>query len=171
MAVADDKFILTQTGYEQLKRELERLIEAEKAQREMLLDAQGDAVGEDDNPDVGQHFDAKTRKEWTDEKIGHLQFILDRAEIYDDPNPLCIDPGERVTLWDLEAKEEFQLDVLSSAEITMRANVGPGVRDVSSASPLGQALVGRCVGDVVEVEVPDGIVRYAVRKIEAIPME
>jgi transcription elongation factor GreA len=171
MAVADEKFILTPTGYQHLKNELARLQEQEKERRELLADSLDNSLGEDDNPEIGVEFEWRTRKEWTDEQIGHLQFILDRAEIYDDPNPTCVDPGERVTLWDLDEKEEFQLDVLSSAEVTTRANVGPGVRDVSAASPLGQALVGKCVGDVVEVEVPDGLIRYAIRKIEPIPME
>lgn len=169
MAVADEKFILTRTGFEHIQRQLEQLEAEEKRQREDLTDSLSESFGEDDNPDIGVEFESRTRKEWTDEQIGHLRYILERAELYDDPNPMCIDPGERVTLWDFDEKAEFQLDVLSSAEITTRANVGPDVRDVSTASPLGQALIGKCVGDVVEVEIPDGHLRYAIRKIEPIP--
>jgi transcription elongation factor GreA len=171
MAVADDKFILTPAGYEHLKSELARLQGMSEERRELLADSLDNSLGQDDNPEIMVEFEWRTRKEWTDEQIGHLKFILDRAEIYDDPNPKAIDPGERVTLFDMTEKEEIQMDVVSSAEVTSRANVGPGVRDVSAASPLGLALLGKRVGDVVEVEVPDGIVRYTVRKIEPIPME
>lgn len=170
MAVAEDKFILTQEGYENIKRELAELEADQKEKLEMLSDSLNDRVGGDDaDTDVGVEFEARTRKERTDERVGHLRYILERAEIYEDPDPERINTGERVTLWDFEDKREIQLDVLSSAEVTTRANVGPGVQDASDVSPIGKALLGKRVGDIVEVEIPDGKTRYAVRKIEPIP--
>jgi transcription elongation factor GreA len=171
MAVSEDKFVLTPEGYAHIQQQLAEMEEKEKAEREMLTDALSDSVGDDDNADSGVEFEWRTRKEWTDEKIAHLRYILERAEVYEDANPGQVDIGERVTVWSFEDKAEVQFDVVSSAEVTTGANVGPGVMDASDASPMGQALLGKKVGDLVEVEVPDGHVRYAVRKIEPIPAE
>ncbi len=163
---ADDKFILTQEGYDNIKQQLAELETREKAERDILADATNDSLGgDDDDSDVAANFETRTRKERIDEKIGHLRFILERAEIYEDPNPDQIDVGERVTLWDFEDKREFQVDVVSSAEVTTRAVAKSTIRDASDDSPIGKALLGRGVGDIVEVETPDGILRYAVRKI------
>ena len=169
MAVSEDKFILTPEGHAHIQQQLAMLEEKEKGEREMLTDSLNESLGSDDSSDVGVEFDWRTRKEWTDEKIGHLRYILERAEVYEDADPSRIGIGERVTLWSFEDRAETQFDVISSAEVTTGANTGPGVMDASDASPIGRALLGKRVGDIVEVEVPDGKVRYAVRKIEAIP--
>lgn len=169
MAVAADKFILTPEGYAHLQQQLAELEEKEKGEREMVTDSLNNSLGRDDSPEIGVEFEWRTRKEWTDEQIGHLRYILERAEIYEDAHPGRVDVGERVTLWSFADKEEFQVDVLSSAEVTRQANIGPGVIDASDASPMGQALLGRRVGERVIVQTPDGAMHYAIRRIEAIP--
>ncbi len=170
MAVEHEKFILTQEGYDNIKQQLADFEADEKQKRAQFADAVNDkAGGDDDDSDVAVEFDARVRKERTEEKIGHLRFILERAEIYTDINPDKIDVGERVTLWDFENKDEFQLDVVSSAEVTTRIKTNPEVKDASDNSPIGKALLGKGIGDIVEVETPEGKIRYAVRKIEAIP--
>ncbi len=170
MADEREKFILTQEGYDNIKQQLAELEADEKEERVQFADAVNDkAGGDDDDSDVAVEFDARTRKERTNEKIGHLRFILERAEIYTDANPDKIDVGERVTLWDFENDDEFQLDVVSSAEVTTRGISNSTVKDASDDSPIGRALLGKGIGDIIEVETPDGSIRYAVRKIEAIP--
>jgi transcription elongation factor GreA len=169
MAVAEEKFILTPKGYAHIEQQLAELEEKEKGEREQITDAVEDSVGRDDSSDMGAEFEWRSRKNWTDEKIAHLRYILERAEVYEDAHPQQIDVGERVTVWSFAEKAEIQFDVVSSAEVTTGANVGPGVMDASDASPMGQALIGKGVGDLIEVETPDGPVRYAVRKIEPIP--
>ncbi|MBI1278857.1 MAG: hypothetical protein GC179_12075 [Anaerolineaceae bacterium] len=170
MAEEREIFILTQEGYDNIKRQLAELEAVEKTERAQFADAVNDkAGGDDDDSDVAVEYDARIRKERTEEKIGHLRFILERAEIYRDINPDRIDVGERVTLWDFDDENVIQFDVVSSAEVTTRVDVNSSVKDASDASPIGQALLGKAVGDIVEVETPDGIMRYAVRKIEPIP--
>jgi transcription elongation factor GreA len=170
MAVEEEKFILTQEGYDNIKRQLAELEARDKDERDVLAEATNDkAGGDDDDADVAVEYDARANKQRVDEKIGHLRFILERAEIYEDPDPDKINVGERVTLWDFENKDEFQLDVISSAEVTTQTSTHSDVKDASDQSPIGMALLGKGVGDIVEVETPDGKIRYAVRKIEPIP--
>ncbi len=169
MADEREKFILTQEGYDNIKQQLADLESVEKGERAEFADAVNDkAGGDDDDSDVAVEFDAHTRKERTNEKIGHLRFILERAEIYTDFNPDQIDVGERVTLWDFEDERKVQFDVVSSAEVTTRIKTNPAVKDASDDAPIGKALLGKRVGDIVEVETPDGIMRYAIEKIEPI---
>ena len=170
MADEREKFILTQEGYNNIKQELEALEAIERDERAQFADAVNDkAGGDDDDSDVAVEYDARIRKERTNEKIGHLRFILERAELYKDPNPDQIDVGERVTLWDFQDESEVQFDVVSSAEVTTRGSSNSPIKDASDDAPIGKALLGKRVGDIVEVETPDGIVRYAVEKIEPIP--
>ena len=172
MAVEEDKFILTPEGFANIQAQLADLEAREKDERDVLADATNDSLGgDDDDSDVAANFETRTRKERTDEKIGHLRYILERAQLYEDPDPDKINVGERVTLWDFEDKQEIQFDVVSSAEVTTRINRDFKVKDASDSSPIGKALLGKGVGDIVEVQVPDGKSRYAVRKIEPIPAE
>lgn len=161
--MSEEKIVLTRDGYEKLQRELETLLTEESAEvNEQLADAMEDA----DTGDEAAFYDAVSSKEWLRQRILELQRILARATIIEaDPDPERAGPGNRVTVWDETEKEELRFDLLSSHEIAH------GRQGVSTESPVGKALIGRKVGETVEVEVPMGTVRYKIRKIEMIPQE
>lgn len=160
--MAERRILLTRSGYEKLQRELNVLTSEENTKvAEMLADAR-----EDDQGEEAVFFDAMISKERLDERVSHLQSVLARAEVIDaDEDPNTITPGNRVTVYDTSEKEEFEMDLLDTEEITH------GRRGVSLDSPVGRALLGKHVGDKVKVEVPDGEVTYKVRKIDMIPDE
>lgn len=160
--MAERRIQLTRPGYEKLQRELNILTSEENSKvAEMLAEAR-----EDDQGEEAVFFDAMISKERLDERVSHLQNVLARAEIIDaDEDPDTITPGNRVTVYDTSEKEELTMDLLDTEEITH------GRRGVSLDSPVGQALLGKHVGDRIKVEVPDGIVTFKVRKIEMIPDE
>ncbi len=158
--MAERRIQLTRQGLHKLQSELKVLTSEENTKvAEMLAEAR-----EDDQGEEAVFFDAMVSKERLDERVSHLQNVLARAEIIDaDEDPDTITPGNRATVYDTSEKEEFTMDLLDTEEITL------GRRGVSLDSPVGQALLGRHVGDRVKVEVPDGLVTYKVRKIEMIP--
>lgn len=159
--MAEERFVLTKSGYTQLERELEDLL---KRSAEDMAEQMADAHDDTDFGEEATFFDAVAAREQLDQRIAHLRRVLARAEIIgDDPDPTRVDPGDRVTVWDFAEQQEVTFDLLGSAEVTY------GREGVSIQSPVGQALLGRSVGDVIEVDVPDGKVRYTVRKIERIP--
>ena len=160
--MAERRILLTRLGYEQLQRELNILTGEENTKvAEMLADAR-----EDDQGEEAVFFDAMVSKERLDERVAHLQNVLARAEVIDaDEDPDTITPGNRVTVYDMTEKEEFVMDLLDTEEITH------GRRGVSLEAPVGRALLGKHVGDKVEVKVPDGVVTYKVRRIDMIPEE
>ena len=117
-------------------------------------------------------YDSEVSKEDTEQRIGHLKLVLEHADVVgEDPNPTLIDPGERVTVWNIARRRKEQFDLRGGEEVI---NERPQLDDkgptsVAIDSPVGKALLGRRVGDVITVEIPDGTVRYTVRKIERIP--
>ena len=160
--MAERRIQLTRKGYQKLQRELFVLTNEENSKvAEMLAEAR-----EDDQGEEAVFFDAMVSKERLDERVSHLQNVLARAEIIDVADePESITPGNRVTVYDTSEKEEFTMDLLDTEEITH------GRRGVSLDSPVGQALLGKSVGDRIKVQVPDGKVTYRIRKIERIPEE
>lgn len=157
----EERYTLTRAGYEEMQRELTEL-EA-RYQRELaeLADVQDGLDPEAAEP---AYFESKTTKEEVEERLGHLRLVLRYADVIDeDPDPTVIDPGDRVVVYDYATKETLTFDILGSEEVIH------GREGVSMDSPVGQALLGKRVGDVIQVEVPDGRVRYAIRSFAPIP--
>lgn len=164
--MSDEQFILTPAGYEDLKNQLADF-EARRAEVLPLYDAVDEDSGNLEGEEAGAFYDTRTRLEYIDERIGHLRYVLDRAIVSDeDPDPKRVDPGEEVVVWDVEEKKERIFTILDGEEAQMTYNrSNEDKRVVSSNSPVGQLLLGATIGDVIEVEVPDGTARYAVRRI------
>lgn len=161
-----EHFTLTQAGYRALQTQLDELNDLRLRAIAELGDVDDD-TGNLEGEEAGAYYDAKTQVERLGERIGHIQFVLERAQVVgDDPDPTRVDPGERVTVWDFIEQRERTFDLVSSPEAELTYNRDFENRKVSMASPVGQALLGKQVGDVIEVEVPDGKTRYAIRRIE-----
>lgn len=165
--MAEEQFILTQAGYNDLTGQLENL-KAQRAQLVPVLDEVDEDSGNLEGEEAGAFFETKTQLETLDERIGHLKFVLERAKVStEDPNPKRVDPGEEVVVWDVVARKERTFTVLSGEEAQMTYNYSNEDKHVvSSDSPVGQLLIGSEVGDVIEVEVPDGTARYCIQRIE-----
>lgn len=159
--MAEERFPLTQTGYEQLKTELENLEREHAAQQQDFADVN---YSNDPSHEEAAYDEVRTTKDDLEEKIGHLKLVLQNAEVIsEDADPEGVNLGERVTVWDSAAKETLQFDLIGSEEATH------GREGVTDDSPVGKALLGKRIGDVVEVDVPDGKMRYVIRKIEPLP--
>jgi transcription elongation factor GreA len=161
--MAEEPFVLSAAGYDILKQELAAL-EAEHRERQ----ADFADVNADDDParEEGAYFEARTSKEHVEERIGHLKLVLSRAEVLkDDPDPKRIDPGEQVTVWDIADKRERVFNLVSGDEAVYARDEISG-QEVSLDSPVGKALLGKGLGDVIEVDVPDGRAKYAIMRIE-----
>lgn len=156
----DEKFILTRAGYDAIKQELADLEALDRTETDDLA-----AVHPDNDPSREEpaEFETKVTKEATDEHIGHLRLVLQNAQIVDDdPDLSTVDPGDRVTLWSFREKQEMQFDLVGGTEVV------EGHDGIAVNSPVGKAILGHRVGDVVTVETPDGQQRYAIRAIAPI---
>jgi transcription elongation factor GreA len=158
--MADEQFTLTRQGYDRLKGELDQLLAEQSERQGQMEDLYRDP--DRNNDEEAADFDVRTMKEYVDERVGHLQYVLERAEVLDeDPDPQRINAGDRVIVWELQARQERIFNLVSGEEV--------GITDdgVSIDSPVGKALLGHQSGDTIEIEVPDGWARYAIRRVES----
>jgi len=154
-----EKLPMLADGYEKLIAELKALRE----ERPRIVDAIEEARAHGDLSENAEYHAAKERQGQVEASIGDLEDKVSRAQIID-PTTLSGDRiifGATVTLLDDDDKPvRYQIVGPSEAD----ARVGR----ISYNSPLGRALIGRRVGDDVEVTVPSGDRFYSVEKIEFI---
>ena len=154
----DNKIFLTQEGYDKLRKELEYLQseERKKVQEEIRI-----AKGFGDLSENAEYSAAREHQARVEGQIQELQYKLEHAVILSESaagsNAATI--GCFVTVYDRAYEEE---DTYKLVDAT---GVDPMNMCISNESPIGSALVGSHVGDVVEVATPAGIIQLEIRKI------
>ena len=156
MATAE-KVPMLEEGYRKLNDELRRL----KAERPEIVEAIEAARAHGDLSENAEYHAAKERQGQIEATIADLEDRLSRALVID-PKSLSghkVVFGATVTLLDEDEKKvKYQL----VGQVEADANHGR----ISYNSPLGRALIGRQVGDEVEVSTPSGERYYEIKKIE-----
>ena len=157
--MASDKVPMLVEGYRQIAEDVKRL----KLERPEIIDSIEEARAHGDLSENAEYHAAKERQGQVEAMIADLEDRLSRALVID-PTTLSGDKvvfGATVTLIDEEDKKiVYQLVGQTEAD----AKVGR----ISYNSPLGRALIGRTVGEEVEVTTPAGERYYELAKIEFI---
>lgn len=145
---------LTPQGLDELKKELSNLVETRRPQlvsRLSLARSMGDLSENSD------YITAKEELSFTDGRIAELEDLIKNAKIPTPSGTDSVDIGHAVTV-----KVNGTQHVFS---IVGEWEANPAEKKISPSSPLGQALIGRKVGDQVEVPAPAGKVIYTILKI------
>ena len=154
-----EKLPMLADGYRMLNEELTRL----KAERPEVIDAIEEARAHGDLSENAEYHAAKERQGHVEAQIAEMEDRLSRAMVID-PKTLSGDKvifGATVRLKDEDGKTvTYQIVGQTEAD----AKIGR----ISYSSPLGRALIGRTVGDEVEVSAPSGDKYYEIKKIEFI---
>ena len=97
-------------------------------------------------------------------RIKEIEEILKNVQVIDEDEVdiTKINVGCQVTLYDKEFEEEVEYKLVGSTEANSLAG------KISNESPLGKALIGKSVGDDIEVETQMGIIEYKVLDIQRI---
>ena len=153
------KNILTYEGLKKYEEELEDLKvnkRREKAEKLKEARAQGDLS------ENAEYDAAKDEQRDIQARIEELEKILKNAEVVDEDEVDLekINIGCRVRIFDVSYNEELEYKIVGSTE----ANSLKG--KISNESPVGRALIGAKVGDVVDVETPGGMAQYKVLEIQ-----
>ncbi|MBA4761149.1 transcription elongation factor GreA [Sphingomonas sp.] len=154
-----EKMPMLAEGYEKLNEQLKVL----KAERPLIVDAIEEARAHGDLSENAEYHAAKERQGQVEATIADIEDKLSRAQIID-PRDLSGDRivfGATVTLLDEEDKT-VKYQIVGQAEADAKTG------RISYNSPLGRALIGKSLGDEVEVTVPAGDRWYEVSKIEFI---
>lgn len=157
--MADKKTILTYAGLKALEEELENL---KVVKRKEVAAKIKEAREQGDLSENAEYDAAKDEQRDIEARIEEIEKILKNAEVVveDEVDFDKINIGCSVLVYDKEFDEEIQFKIVGSTE----ANSLQG--KISNESPVGQALLGKKVGDGIQVETQAGVMEYKVLKIE-----
>lgn len=145
----------TQEGYDNLRAELDELIKVRRPEIARMLEK---ARAHGDLRENAEYDAAKHQQMLLEKRIAGLEQKLASARIFE---PGAAGDGKAylggcVKLKDLRSGAEFEYRLVSADEADAAAG------RISIASPVGKALLGLKAGDVAEIEVPAGTLRYEI---------
>ena len=146
---------LSKEGYENLKSELEEL---KQIKRPEIAKKISEARDFGDLKENAEYHAAKEAQVFLESKITQIEKTLSRAKILKkgDMAKDKITILSQVSLRDVERSMEIEYTLVSPEESDFTKN------KISTTSPVGKALLGKKKGDVIEIKVPAGIIKYEV---------
>ena len=153
------KRLLTYAGLKAIEDELENL---KVVKRKEVAGKIKEAREQGDLSENAEYDAAKDEQRDIEARIEELEAILKNAEVVveDEVDLDKINVGCTVKVYDITFEEEMEFKIVGSTE----ANSLEG--KISNESPVGKALIGAHTGDVVDVEMPMGIMKYKVLEIQ-----
>lgn len=153
------KFKITKAGYQKIKDELDKFLTVE---RPAVAKAIGEAIELGDLSENEEYATAKDRQKFVEAMIATLSERLSNAEVVDISTIKSdvVGFGARVKLLDLNTEKEITYQFLSEYE----SDTSKGILAIESL--IGRALIGKKVGDEVEIKIPAGIKEYEILSIE-----
>jgi len=154
----DKEVILSAEGLRKLEDKLEHL---KSVKRHEVAERIRKARQFGDINENSEYEDAKNEQAFVEGEVLQLEKVLRNAKLVDD---VSIDPHiaslwSRVKIQDLGSSEVYEYTIVGSTESD------PVKNRISDESPVGRAFLGRRAGDVVEVQVPAGTVKYKVLEV------
>ena len=150
-----EKVPMTAAGYDRLQEELKHL---KVVERPAVIKAIAEAREHGDLSENAEYHAARERQSFIEGRVGELEDKISRAEVID-PAQLSGDTvkfGATVTLADEDTDQEMTYQIVGSEESDIKNGF------LSITSPLARALIGKSVGDSVEVPTPGGSKMYEI---------
>lgn len=157
--MGEKEFLLTQEGYDKLEKELEKL---KTETRYEIAERIKVALGFGDLSENSEYDEAKNAQAQNEMKIAELENKLKYAKIIDESeiDTKTVQVGNVVKVLDMEFNEEVEYTIVGSTEVDLSQN------KISNESPIGMALLGKKVKDVVDVQAPAGVLKFKVLAIK-----
>ena len=147
--------VVTKEGLDALKAEYEDLVNVKRPEAVTRL---ATAREQGDLSENSEYTDAKQSLSFIDGRIAELEVVLHDVKVVTTHAKGQVDVGCKVTLHINGKKEEFT--------VVGEWEEDPASKKISHESPLGKALLGKKVGEKVEVEAPAGKILYKILSIE-----
>lgn len=150
---------MTAGGYQALDDELKRL---KTVERPSVIAAISEAREHGDLSENAEYHAAKERQGWIEGQIAEIEDKLARAQVIDVSklSGTQVKFGATVSLVDEDTEEEARYQIVGEHEADVKGG------RISISSPIARAIIGKEVGDVVEVNTPGGVRSYEVVKVE-----
>ena len=139
----------------------EELEELKTVKRKDVADKIKVALSFGDLSENSEYDEAKNEQAIIEARIAQLDAMLKNAKVLDDDEVTTdkVSVGSKIRLKDIEFDEEVEYSIVGSTE------ANPDEGKISDESPIGKGLMGRSVGDVVEIEVPSGMIEFEILEI------
>lgn len=153
---------MTRNGVERLKEELQQL---KSQDRPNIIQAIAEARAQGDLSENAEYDAAKEKQGFIEGRISEIEAKLSNVQIID-PASLnaegkCVF-GSTIDLEDLDAEKKVTYQIVGDDEADIKSS------KISISSPIARALIGKELGDVVEVETPGGIKSYEIMDVKYI---
>ena len=153
---------MTRNGVERLKEELQQL---KSQDRPNIIQAIAEARAQGDLSENAEYDAAKEKQGFIEGRISEIEAKLSNAQIID-PASLnaegkCVF-GATIDLEDLDDEKKVTYQIVGDDEAEIKSS------KISISSPIARALIGKELGDVVEVETPGGIKSYEIMNVKYI---
>ncbi|MBS7020416.1 MAG: transcription elongation factor GreA [Firmicutes bacterium] len=155
MATNTKEIYLTESGYEEIKKELDEL---KLVKRPEVIQALKEARALGDLSENAEYDAARQDQAQVEGKIAELEMMLEKAIIVKNVSKDSIGIGSKVKIQYVEDEEEEEYTIVGSKEVDLFAG------KISNESPIAQAILNHKVNDVVDVNSPAG--SYQVKIIE-----
>lgn len=154
-----EKVPMTEGGYLRLVEELKNL---KTVERPSIIQAIAVAREHGDLSENAEYHAARERQSFTEGRIGELEDKISRAQVIDvgKLDGKMVKFGATVTVVDEETDEKSTYQIVGELE----ADVASGLLSVTS--PMARAIIGKTIGDSVEVSTPRGVKDYEVVKVQ-----
>jgi len=152
------KVMLTEEGLKKVQEELHYL---KGVKRKEIAEKIRNAVAFGEIAENAEYNDAKNEQSFIEGRVLALEKIIENYELIDkEENPDCVLLGSEVLIKDMKSKKECKYTILDYVESE------PDCGKISISSPIGRALLGKKKGDLVEVRVPAGHIKYKILDIK-----
>ena len=152
------QIVVTSEGLRKLEEELEQL---KTVKRKEIAEKIKQALSFGDLSENSEYDEAKNEQAMVEARILSLEEMLKNVKVLDeeDISTDMVSMGCRIKVLDVEFDEEITYTVVGSTE------ADPNQFKISDESPVGKALLGARVGEIVEVEVPAGTISLKILEI------
>ena len=149
-----DKIPLTLQGYERLSDELKKL---KSNDRPNIIKSIAEAREHGDLSENAEYHAAREKQSFIEGRIKELEGIISLSEVID-PKKLSgsIKFSASVTIVDEDTEEELMFQIVGEPEADIEKN------KLNVKSPLARALIGKDIGDSIEVKSPGGMKNYEI---------
>ena len=150
----------TEEGLRKLKDELEHL---KSVERPKVIQQIAEARDKGDLSENAEYDAAKEAQGHLEDRINKLEAINSNARVVDTSklDVSVVRLLTKVTIKNTSNSMEMTYSIVPEAEADLKE------KKISISSPIGKGLLGKSIGEIAEIQIPNGIIKFEVIKIEA----
>lgn len=152
------KFLMTYEGVKKLEEELEFLKTIKRVEIKEKIKV---ARSFGDLSENAEYDEAKNEQAFVEGRILQLENMFKNASVVDEADI----PTDKVGVGSIVKVKDYEFEEIMDLSIVGSAEANPIENKISNESPVGKSLIGKKVGDVIEVPIPDGVSKYEILEI------